>query len=299
MFCSRRSFLFFALLISIIGTDQSAGQQQQRGREQNDGQRQLKALRQSYPRVVTDVSYRNSDWSIEIDEQRFYWANARLLPETERLNHERYSSIRFYNYYRGPVQIANLTPEQEVRVRRLFRGRDGASSLSTPRYNGFLDTLYGIRNRIDAEQKMVQMRFLGNAVTVHPFLRAPLHRVEQKILRRIARDAELRAFIAEIHSASGYVWRSISGTNARSYHSYGAAVDLLHNNYEGDHVYWRWSAERGVEEWWKIPIADRWSPPLSMIDIFESEGFVWGGKWLLFDNLHFEYRPEVLLMVNQ
>lgn len=291
IFRTHRSFLLLVSLISIVGIEQSASQ------EQSDGQQQIRALQQSYPQVVTGVSYRDGDWSIELGDRRFYWAHARFLPETERNNYERYSSIRFYRYYRGPVQLATLTLEQETRVRQLFAERSSASPSRTSRHNDFLDTLYGIRNRTDADRKMIQMRFLGHAVTVHPFLRSPLHRVEQKILRRIARDTELRAFIAEIHSVSGYVWRPISGTNTRSYHGYGAAVDLLHNNYEGDHVYWRWSAERGVEEWWKIPVADRWSPPPSMIDIFESEGFVWGGKWLLFDNLHFEYRPEVLSMV--
>ena len=39
---------------------------------------------------------------------------------------------------------------------------------------------------------------------------------------------------------------------------------------------------------------------LEMIDfgiqeIFEEEGFVWGGKWHLWDNMHFEYRPELIL----
>jgi hypothetical protein len=29
---------------------------------------------------------------------------------------------------------------------------------------------------------------------------------------------------------------------------------------------------------------------------FESHGFVWGGKWLFFDTIHFEYRPELLLL---
>ncbi len=29
---------------------------------------------------------------------------------------------------------------------------------------------------------------------------------------------------------------------------------------------------------------------------FEDNGFVWGGKWPFFDTMHFEYRPEVLLL---
>ncbi|NUM57423.1 MAG: M15 family metallopeptidase, partial [Bdellovibrionaceae bacterium] len=26
---------------------------------------------------------------------------------------------------------------------------------------------------------------------------------------------------------------------------------------------------------------------------FESEGFIWGGKWNHYDTMHFEYRPEL------
>jgi len=31
------------------------------------------------------------------------------------------------------------------------------------------------------------------------------------------------------------------------------------------------------------------------VSAFEHQGFVWGGKWLFFDNMHFEYRPEILI----
>ncbi len=33
-----------------------------------------------------------------------------------------------------------------------------------------------------------------------------------------------------------------------------------------------------------------------LIDGFESEGFIWGGKWLYSDTMHFEYRPELYLL---
>ena len=37
-------------------------------------------------------------------------------------------------------------------------------------------------------------------------------------------------------------------------------------------------------------------PPLAFVKAFEREGFVWGGKWLFFDTMHFEYRPEILML---
>ena len=262
--------------------------------EEGNGKRQLVALRRSYPAVISDVQYRDGEWAIKVQDIWFYWAQGRMLPEDARANYEQYASIRFYNYYRGPATLHEITAEQEERIRAFFPG-DDTNARRSDRHNAFLDTLYDIRNQREADDRMVRMDFLGHRTTVHPFLQMPLQRVAQKIMRRAAIDDEVREFVNTMHSMSGYVWRNIRGTNARSYHGYGAAVDLLHTEYKSAHVYWRWSAE-DVEEWWKIPLAQRWMPPQIIIDIFESEGFVWGGKWLLFDMLHFEYRPEVLLL---
>jgi hypothetical protein len=33
-----------------------------------------------------------------------------------------------------------------------------------------------------------------------------------------------------------------------------------------------------------------------IVKIFEKYGFIWGGKWFVFDNMHFEYRPEILIL---
>jgi hypothetical protein len=42
-----------------------------------------------------------------------------------------------------------------------------------------------------------------------------------------------------------------------------------------------------------IPLERRWQPPEKVIRAFEYEGFIWGGKWIFFDTMHFEYRPEL------
>ena len=43
-----------------------------------------------------------------------------------------------------------------------------------------------------------------------------------------------------------------------------------------------------------VPLKSRWMPPETVIKIFESEGFIWGGYWIIFDNMHFEYHPELV-----
>lgn len=81
-------------------------------------------------------------------------------------------------------------------------------------------------------------------------------------------------------------WRTISGTNRLSAHSYGMALDL-NANLGG---YWRWSgAAAGSAGAYDNQIPEGIVAPL------ERYGFVWGGKWHHFDGMHFEYRPELIL----
>jgi hypothetical protein len=57
-------------------------------------------------------------------------------------------------------------------------------------------------------------------------------------------------------------------------------------------VYWLWEQPRN-NNWMLIPPEQRWKPPGAVIRAFENEGFIWGGKWHLYDTMHFEYRPEL------
>ena len=86
-----------------------------------------------------------------------------------------------------------------------------------------------------------------------------------------------------IPTAGTYNCRDVSGTNQLSMHAYGAAIDI--NVKFGD--YWRWS---------KGPVVWRNRIPHEIIEAFEAQGFIWGGKWLHYDTLHFEYRPELILL---
>lgn len=88
-----------------------------------------------------------------------------------------------------------------------------------------------------------------------------------------------------LYPASGtYNYRVISGTGRLSPHSYGIAIDLKSDKRD----YWKWSSvEQG-----KKRLSDY---PNELIEAFENNNFVWGGKWGHFDILHFEYRPEIIL----
>jgi|GEM_PF-212393 len=79
-------------------------------------------------------------------------------------------------------------------------------------------------------------------------------------------------------------YRVISGTGKLSPHAYGIAIDINSNPSD----YWKWASRDAGEK-------RMLSYPKELVDTFEKNNFVWGGKWGHFDILHFEYRPEVLV----
>ena len=87
-----------------------------------------------------------------------------------------------------------------------------------------------------------------------------------------------------VPSAGTYNCRRIAGTDRRSMHAYGAAIDI--NTKYAD--YWMWA--KPVDG--AYPYRNR--IPDAIVAAFERHGFVWGGKWYHYDTMHFEYRPELL-----
>ncbi|MBQ8678476.1 MAG: M15 family metallopeptidase [Treponema sp.] len=107
-------------------------------------------------------------------------------------------------------------------------------------------------------------------------------------------NPKVKEFIDTLKSADAYYWREISGTTRKSFHSYGIAIDLLPKRLGGKAIYWGWEKDRLGDKWMMIPLEKRWTPSDEVIRIFEEEGFIWGGYWVIFDNMHFEYHPELI-----
>lgn len=105
-------------------------------------------------------------------------------------------------------------------------------------------------------------------------------------LKELIPMAKTRNDIGSIlYPASGtFNYRVISGTGRLSPHSYGIAIDLKSDKRD----YWKWSSKddgkKRLSEY-----------PQELIEAFEKNNFIWGGKWGHFDILHFEYRPEIIL----
>jgi hypothetical protein len=204
---------------------------------------------------------------------------------------ERYAPYRFYRYPAGLPPVAEPDPRVRERLRAIVERNE---AFPPERHEGLLSALFQAGTRGQTEARLAAVDFLGLKVSVHRLAAPALSAVAAELERLRKTDPQVRAFLSGLKGLAGYNWRPIDGTRSRSYHSYGLAVDLLPKSYGGRHVYWRWSMEQDPD-WYAIPYARRWMVPEAVVRAFEARGFVWGGKWLFFDTMHFEYRPELLL----
>ncbi len=85
-----------------------------------------------------------------------------------------------------------------------------------------------------------------------------------------------------VPSAGAYSCRTVADTGLPSLHGFGAAVDIAARRSD----YWAWSRGCGADCY-------RNQIPFEIVECFEAEKFIWGGKWYHFDTMHFEYRPEL------
>lgn len=93
-----------------------------------------------------------------------------------------------------------------------------------------------------------------------------------------------------INPAGTFVWRPIAGTKRLSAHSFGISIDInvSHSNY------WRYRRpdKSGLYKFEN-------SIPFEIVEIFERNGWIWGGRWYHYDTMHFEYRPELIIAALQ
>ena len=102
----------------------------------------------------------------------------------------------------------------------------------------------------------------------------------------LAKHPELKAYFK---SEGTFYWRQVRGAKRQSAHSYGMTIDTG-GNYK---TYWLW-AKPGAKETDKVLYKNKM--PQEIVKIFEKHGFIWGGRWYHYDTMHFEYRPEILIM---
>ncbi len=98
----------------------------------------------------------------------------------------------------------------------------------------------------------------------------------------LKKEPEVYGFVYPLSGT--YNYRTIAGTAQLSPHAFAIAIDLKRDDCD----YWLWAnTQQGQSR------LDAY--PHSLVALFESHGFIWGGKWAHFDFLHFEYRPALII----
>jgi hypothetical protein len=146
------------------------------------------------------------------------------------------------------------------------------------RLDPLLFSTYG-KNAKEVESALTRVVIGHKTVLVHRKIAEPLRRVAARIDAAMKLDSSLAGFFESMGGT--FNWRVIAGTTELSMHAWGIAIDLdtSRSNY--------WRNERPPLTW-----KNRY--PQAIVDAFEREGFVWGGRWYHYDTMHFEYRPELL-----
>ena len=259
--------------------------------------KELNLFRRAYPDLTFKSTYdaKVKDFLITITcEDRtadFYWQKGSLLPPQELQNAEKYWTL-LYSYVDKIPDPKDFTPEDIERIRNFSSKENRTNGAKTPPF--FYDLIYDCKTRAALEKHIIKHTFLGKNTIIHERIKEPLLRVEKKILDEAKVTPEVQTFIDNLLSADCYNWREIQDSGNRSFHSLGIALDILPKGWGQKNVYWAWRRDFD-KDWMLLPLNRRWTPPEKVIEIFESEGFIYGGKWIIWDNMHFEYHPEIIL----
>jgi flavodoxin len=246
--------------------------------------------------------FQDGDWTLEMDGVRWYYARGRFLPREDADRPEDFRPQFLYRYSpEPPGSPGEAIPWQDTANQIISRRSSGSSVLYRPSVNPgairspFFETIWQARNKAEAFARQKWINFLGWPVQIHQDIEAPLYRVEARIQELAESDPEIQRWIKNLQSITGWNWRNVAGSATRSFHAYGAAVDLLMKAQAGMETYWQWTAAKGID-WRSVPAEKRQNPPAAAIRAFEEQGFIWGGRWPRYDTMHFEYHPELLIL---
>jgi|SRR5579871_1030965 len=229
-----------------------------RAQLQDDVPPPLRCLVRYYAGRATRVDGR---WALALpDGKTIPYDDGRAKTFDEKLEHPDVEDAFAIPYRKGairPVTVENDDPGR-VRLDAVFAATYGASERAVD---------------------VVRVTLLGQPLRVHRKVAPVFARLDARLRGLVARDPSLAPFLQKLGGT--FNWRNIAGTDRPSAHSYGVSVDI--NVERSD--YWRWQ---------KPPLHWVNKIPQPIVDAFEAEGFIWGGRWYHFDTMHFEYRPELL-----
>ena len=253
----------------------------------------LRAFYHCYPEKTGAPVFMDGDWTVRTGKETYYWAEGRLLPRALKDEKDAFTPHVFEIYPDTIVSPSSYSDQfiESLRIHGSIESLDQDNQ-----HHGFQGVLYGGLARREIENRLQKISFLGTTISVNRDIAAALSRIDAQIMEAGASDTsegkQISLFLDSIGQIGGYNWREIRSSSRMSYHSWGLAVDIQPKNPGNSAIYWLWERSRN-RDWMLVPLNARWKPPDRVIEAFEQEGFIWGGKWAMYDTMHFEYRPEL------
>ncbi len=228
----------------------------------------LRRLQWAYPNFIRSF-----------DDRHTLWTDGTLMPVTlfpftrpisEKISNPDLAAQSMQAYPKGRCAIPTDPNSEPGRVR----------------YNPFFARMYGA-GYTTVSQNLIKVPW--PSIARAPFVWATKINGVAGRLTQIA--GELAALPKPFHRyfdnpAGGFKWRPIAGTHRLSPHAYGFAVDINTNRSD----YWLDELKGATNEpaHWQPKPGVRNRIPFEIVEIFERQGFIWGGKWYHYDTMHFE-----------
>lgn len=235
-----------------------------------------------YPDYITHVEWRDDDVVFTLNGAEIWYADGKLLSEESLALQDNYRPI-IYTYSTDSIyDIFDKLPKPNVNF-----------STNYMRSSDFQYELIGGKS-VNIESQIISVRVLGITVRLHPVAARYAQLASQEVLELSKTDKEVKKFINDLRTISGYVNRKVRKSTNISMHSFGLALDLIPYDYKNKVTYWQWARVFYPDTWPDIPLEQRWLINEDVVRIFEKYGFVWGGKWPIYDTMHLEFRPELI-----
>jgi hypothetical protein len=192
---------------------------------------------------------------------------------------------------KGGLEAMLTSPDLEDMLSQVYptgRPREAPRGDFDPgrvRVGAFFDAVYGASPG-EVKANLRPVNFAGRQVSFNAQNGAAqaLAQVGEKLGELLKNRRDLEAYVFPVSGT--FAPRTIAGTDRKSPHSWGIAIDL--NAKRG--AYWQW----GKGKLGSNLLALQQAYPYDLVRLFEESGFIWGGRWHHYDTMHFEYRPELL-----
>jgi hypothetical protein len=254
------SFLALVLMLSLLGHKSWASPQA------------LSCLLAAYPEFLKSSSLPNAVQSRQ-GEVFFFDASLPTKSHQWRLDHADLKAQMEQPYPRGPLAEPPAVDFDPGRLR------------SAP----FFEHMYG-QTLTQVQEHMVGVYWAPCKCRIQFSKRNGGAAALEQVGEVLANRPELLMHVSR--PLGSLNWRSIQGTQRRSMHAYGVAVDF--HLPKPVHHYWQWSGCKSGAPC-PYPAAVLKDERLQeVVKVFEAHGFIWGGKWHHFDTVHFEFRPELI-----